>query len=71
MMLWGAAQHDQLPAEGNQRRPEDREAGAEMIEYCLMVLLIVFIAMIGVKFYGQRSSKPFSNIGKTVNDLMP
>jgi Flp pilus assembly pilin Flp len=56
---------------GKSRREAERERGAQLAEYVLMAVLIAFIAMVGIRFYGQRQSKQFSNIGKTVNDVMP
>ena len=48
----------------------ERETGAQLVEYVLLVVLIIVIAMVAVKFFGQTTSTQYSNIVKSIDDVM-
>lgn len=41
---------------------QDREAGASLVEYALLVGLIVVIAIVSIRLVGQKVSEQFSTI---------
>ena len=47
---------------------QEREEGATMIEYALLVVLIAIIAIAALKFLGQKVSTQFSEVGRVVDE---
>ncbi len=48
------------------RQDEQKEEGATMIEYALLVALIAVIALAAVRFLGEQVSTQFSNIAASI-----
>ncbi|HEY7704779.1 MAG TPA: Flp family type IVb pilin [Acidimicrobiia bacterium] len=46
---------------------EERERGASMVEYALLVVLIALIAFVAVRFAGQELSRTYSTIAGSVS----
>lgn len=44
----------------------DKEEGASMVEYALLVVLIAIIALIAVSLAGQNVSKAFSTVASSL-----
>ena len=47
-----------------EHQEEQREEGATMIEYALLVALIAIIAIAAVRFLGQQLSSQFQAVGQ-------
>ena len=56
-MLWLSAHGDSL---------REKEEGASMVEYALLVVLIAIIALIAVSLAGQNVSKAFSTVASSL-----
>ena len=44
----------------------DREEGASLVEYALLVALIAVICIVAIAFLGQAASSKFSSVGSAV-----
>ena len=44
----------------------DREDGASLVEYALLVALIAVICIVAIAFLGQSASSKFSTVGSSV-----
>ena len=47
-------------------KEEQKEEGATMIEYALLVVLIAIIAIAALRFLGQKVSTQFSSVGYSI-----
>lgn len=47
-------------------RSADREGGASLIEYALLVALIAMVCILGVTFLGSSTSTRFSSVGNAL-----
>ena len=45
---------------------EQKEEGATMIEYALLVVLIAIIAIAALRFLGEKVSSQFSSVGYSI-----
>ena len=52
----------------HQSRYREREAGASMVEYALLVALIAVVVIAAALFLGEQISEKFSEVGDTLND---
>lgn len=50
----------------NQTTVEDREDGASMVEYALLIVLIAVIALVAIVLAGETISTTFSNIANSL-----
>ena len=46
---------------------QEKEEGATMIEYALLVVLIAIIAIAALRFLGQKVSGQFSSVGTEIS----
>jgi len=53
---------------GYQSRFSEREAGASMVEYALLVALIAVVVIAAAVFLGEQISEKFSTVGDTVSN---
>lgn len=49
------------------RRGEDRERGASLVEYALLIGLIAIVCIVAVSFLGNSTSSRFSDMGASLN----
>lgn len=48
--------------ESNAPRADEKQKGASMIEYAILIALIVVICIVGVRVVGQKVSQQFSSV---------
>ncbi|RMG42661.1 MAG: Flp family type IVb pilin [Candidatus Dadabacteria bacterium] len=46
---------------------EEREEGASLVEYALLVALIAVIALVAIRTLGQKVSTQFSSVASNLN----
>ena len=56
-----------IVTENNNPQKSDRERGASLVEYALLVALIAVVAIVAIKSLGSSVSGQFSYIGSQVN----
>jgi len=45
----------------------DRERGASLVEYALLVALIAVVCIVAITFLGGQASSTFSGVGASIN----
>jgi len=55
---------------GSRAKQRRCDVGAQLVEYVLLVLLVLMIALTAVKFFGERVSVQYSKIVNKVDEVM-